>query len=73
MGAKGVVGGQSGLFSIAECLKVPRILVSPEFIKINGRIFPGPVNNHPMGGWNEVVVTEEKLIHMVQELINASN
>jgi hypothetical protein len=36
-GAKGFLGNQSGLFSIAECLKIPRICLTPEIIQFGDR------------------------------------
>ena len=47
-GAKGVLGNQSGLYSLAECMKVKRILISAEYFMFNNKIVPGPVNNHPI-------------------------
>ena len=39
--AKGVIGNQSGLYSLAEMLKVPRILLTAEFNVYQGnRVFP---------------------------------
>ena len=69
MGAKGFISGQGGLYSIAECLKIPRILVGPEIFIYNGRPFPGPHNNHPQGGWCEDVATSEKMKASIEELL----
>jgi hypothetical protein len=66
-GSKGLLGNQSGLYSIAECLKCPRILISPEFINYK-RL--GPCNNNPIGGWNEVASTNQKLISCVESLLS---
>lgn len=68
-GAKGIIGNQGGLYSLAECMKVNRILVSPEYIVFNDNIAPGPANNHPQGGWNEVAATTEKLLNSIEELL----
>ena len=50
-GADCMISNQNGLYSIAEMMKTPRILCSPEFISIerNGKnyIVPGPCNNIP--------------------------
>lgn len=69
-GAKGFIANQSGLYSIVECMKCPRILITPEFIYKKGRTFNGPVNNHPIGGWNEVAATNSKLISSIENLLN---
>jgi hypothetical protein len=68
-GAKGFIGNQGGLYSLAECMKVNRILISPEYFTFNNRVFPGPVNNHPQGGWNEVAASTEKLISCIENLL----
>lgn len=68
-GAKGFVGNQGGLYSLAECMKVNRILISPEYFTYNNKFFPGPVNNHPQGGWNEVAATAEKLMGCMENLL----
>jgi hypothetical protein len=68
-GAKCVIGNQSGLFSLAECMKVPRILCSAEYFRYNNQYMPGPVNVHPQGGWNEVAAITEKLKTTVQTLL----
>lgn len=69
-GARGFCAGQSGLFSLAECMKVPRILVAPEFTRFNNRIIPGPHNVHPLGGWCEDVSSTEKLMAAMTALLS---
>lgn len=39
-GAKGFLGNQSGLYSVAECLKSKRILIGPEFTMYNTSVGP---------------------------------
>jgi ADP-heptose:LPS heptosyltransferase len=68
-GAKGVIGNQSGLFSLTECIKVPRILLTAEYFKYKDNFYPGPVNVHPQGGWNEVAAITEKLKTAVKTLL----
>lgn len=70
VGSKGFIGNQSGIYSLAECLKVPRILLAPDYINYHGVIIPGPHNNLPQGGWNEDVSTTEKMIKAMENLIN---
>ena len=72
VGSLGFVGNESGLFSVAECLKVPRILLSPQLIYLNGTLCQGPFNVNPIGGWNEVAGTTEKFLYSVREMINFS-
>lgn len=68
-GSRGIISNQNGLYCCAELLKVPRILLTPEYMKMNDRIFPGPVDNNPQGGWFEVVQSQNKLINAVENLI----
>ena len=68
-GAKGFCGNQCGLYAIAECLKVPRILTGAEIVSFNGNITPGPHNVHPLGGWCEDVATSEKLVASLNEML----
>jgi len=68
-GAQGFIGTQGGLYSLAEMLKVPRLLLSPEVILENGNKVNGPVNNHPMGGaFCDSVKTQLQFSPMVLEL-----
>lgn len=66
---KGIISNQNGLYSIAETLKVPRILISCEFLKFNNKIKFGPVNVMPFGGWFEIARTNEKLVSSCKELL----
>jgi hypothetical protein len=68
-GAKGVIGNPSGLYSLAECMKVNRILISPDYFMYNNQLAPGPVNVHPQGGWNEVASTTEKLMNSIEAML----
>ena len=68
-GCKGFIGNQSGIYTVAECLKINRILLSPEYFIYNDRLAPGPANNHPQGGWNEVAGTTEKMIGSMEEML----
>lgn len=68
-GAKGFVGNQSGLYTVAECIKSKRILIGPEFVTYNNSVMPGPHNNHPIGGWCEDVSTTEKMIASIKEML----
>jgi len=69
-GAKGFIGNQSGIYSLAECMKLPRILLAPDFVDLNGVVIPGPHNNHPQGGWCESVSSTEKMIAAVTALLS---
>lgn len=68
-GSGGFAGNQSGIFSLAECLKIPRILFAPEFIPYCGTVIPGPHNNHPQGGWHEDAGTNAKMIAAMEALL----
>ena len=62
-GASGFFGNQGGLFSLAEMLKVPRLLLSPQYMVLNGRLSIGPANVNPMGGaWcDKIMVIDNSL------------
>ena len=70
LSAKGVIGNQSGLFALAETLKVPRILLTAEFNVIQNRLCIGPCNVECTGGWYEYVRTQQKLSPAIENLIN---
>lgn len=69
-GSKGIVSNQNGLFSIAEQMKVPRILMSPEYMKVKDNLFPGPHNVILNGGWHETAQITQKLKSAVQNLLD---
>ncbi|MBE6365377.1 MAG: hypothetical protein E7053_06450 [Lentisphaerae bacterium] len=69
-GAKGVIGNQSGLFALAECMKIPRILVAAEYIICRKTFSTGPVNVQPQGGWCESVSTTEKMVSAIKNLLD---
>jgi hypothetical protein len=69
MGARGLLANQSGIFSTADCLKIPRILLAPEFFIFKKRVGPGPHVNLPQGGWCEDAGTTEKMIASLEELL----
>lgn len=49
-GAKAHIANPTGLFAVSECLKVPRMLIGSQFIKINDTLMLGPKNVNPLGG-----------------------
>lgn len=91
LGSSGTICNQGGIYTIAEMLKTPRILLTPEFVRIpmatafkNGLyshllnmllsfkrevLIPGPVNNHPRGGWFEVARSDQDLNNAMQNLL----
>lgn len=70
-GAKGVVSNQSDLFALAELMKVPRILLAPDFVNDStGKVILGSKNVIPLGKWNVSVSLTEKMLVSVGELIN---
>lgn len=77
----GMIGVQGGLYSIAEMMKIPRVLITPEYMKVKckennddnkiiEKIIKGPVNNNPCGGWFEVARINNKLVNSARELIS---
>lgn len=71
-GAKGIISNQTSLYAIAELMKVPRILMSAEYINANGKIMFGPTNVIPQGGWFEVATTTPKLKFAIDNLLDAN-
>lgn len=74
MGAKGYLSNQSGFFALAEVMKIPRILLPPDYvIKEDGKSDIGPKNNLPLGGWTNSVSFTPRLVDAVKELVNMPN
>lgn len=70
-GAKGFIGNQNAYFALAECMKVPRILLPTEFTKeMSGRLVPGIKNVIPFGGWTAIASVDEKMVSAVKDLLN---
>lgn len=68
-GAKGIIGNPSGIYSLAECMKIPRIQLVPDFVRYRSAIIPGPHNVHSAGGWHENAASNEKMIVAVKALL----
>lgn len=49
-GAKAHIANPTGLFAVSECLKVPRMLIGSQFIKVNDQMMLGPKNVNCLGG-----------------------
>jgi len=74
-GAAGLLGNPGGLYSIAECLKCKRVLLTPE-LQVNNfikKIEPGYVNVNPLGGWCDIATTTEKMVKLVENMLNKIN
>lgn len=74
LGAKGVIGNQSGLFWVAEMVKAKRILIPCQFqnYQRNGKnyVIPGPCNVICDGGWHENASSEQKLVSLVNGMLD---
>ena len=68
-GAKGYVANQCGFFSLAELMKINRILLAPDWIELDGKIRIGPKNNLPLGGWCNNVSYMPKAVAAIRELL----
>ena len=74
-GAKGFVSNQSGFFSLAELMKINRVLLPPDWIREEGSdgtigdLVAGPKNNLPLGGWANSVSFTPKMVDAVKELL----
>ena len=74
---RGFLGGQSGLYALAEMMKVPRILITPDWMipdgaePFNGQIraVPGSKNVLPLGGECCTVNRTERLIWAVEAML----
>ena len=69
-GAKGYISNQTGLYCVAEGLKIPRAVISPDFVKIEGQTTIGPVNNIPLGGCTASIHSTQKLVDTVKCLLS---
>lgn len=69
-GARGFVANQTGFFAIAEALKVPRILLPCDVIKVGQKFTFGPKNVLPLGGWCQNVSINNKLIPTFIQLLS---
>jgi len=74
-GAKGFMANQSGFFSLAELMKINRVLLPPDWIREEGsdgklgELVSGPKNNLPLGGWANSVSFTPKMVDAVKELL----
>lgn len=74
---KGYVGGPSGLYALAEMMKIPRILITPDWIvppevqTKDGKLqaIPGPKNVLPIGGTCATANRTERLIACIENLL----
>lgn len=74
---KGYVGGQSGMYALAELMKVPRVLITPDWMipegaqPVDGRIqaAPGPKNVNPLGGECATANRTERLIAALETML----
>lgn len=71
-GAKGYMANPTGLYAVAEGLKIPRALVACDYVKVkfeNGeQIISGPSNVLPLGGINKLIHTNIDLEVAIQVL-----
>ena len=77
-GAKGYIANQSGFYSLAELMKVPRILLAADWVRNQvwsteqgwkTEVGMGHKNNLPLGGWANNVSYTPKLVAAVKELL----
>ena len=69
-GARGYIANPTGLFSIAECMKTPRLLISSQFIKIEDKIKFGPKNVNCLGGINSTASNNSNFKNNVDLFVN---
>ena len=69
-GAKGFIANQSGFYSLAELMKINRILLTPDWVRDGlNRVMMGPKNNLPLGGWCHSVSFTPKVVSLVKDLL----
>ena len=71
-GSIGYIANQTGFFSVAEALKVPRVLFPAEVMIEGGRQVLGPKNVLPLGGWCQTLSNNSKVLNTISQLINHS-
>ena len=69
-GAKGYIANPTGLFAVAELLKVPRMLISSDFIQVNKKTMLGPKNVYPLGGLWTISTNGSNFKNNLQLMIN---
>lgn len=69
-GAKGYIANETGFFALAEALKVPRILLPPDYMFFDYRVVPGPKNVIPIGGWSQSISKANKLPDVVSQMLS---
>lgn len=72
-GSRGVIGNSGGLYSLAEMLKVPRLLIMPQYMKVNDKLMYGPCNQLPLGGWCDIIQTSAQAVKLTDELFSLSH
>ena len=65
-GCKGYISNQTGLFALAEGLKIPRGLITADHIIVNEKKQLGPVNVIPLGGLCLTIHNTSNLIDVVK-------
>lgn len=68
-GAKGFISNPNGLYALAEQMKIPRILLSPDFLLVDKQIQLGPKNNLPLGGICSTCSSTNNLIDLTKLLL----
>lgn len=75
---RGFIGGQSGLYALAEMMKIPRILLTPDWLLPDGvkpkpgeqvGVVMGPKNVNPLGGVCCTSNRTERLISVLETLL----
>ena len=68
-GAGGYISNPTGLFALAEGLKIPRILIPCDsIITENGTIIKGPTNVTPIGGICNLAHNTGGLVNAINDL-----
>lgn len=67
-GAGGYIANPTGLFALAEGLKVPRILMPCDYMYIGGQVQKGPTNVTPLGGINALAHNTFGLVNAIEDL-----
>lgn len=76
-GSKGVLSNLNGNYAIAEQMKIPRILLWPDVMKIEyskneelvDKVIPGPMNVIPQGGICNTATSTQRTVGLLKHLL----
>lgn len=74
---RGYIGGQSGMYALAEMMKIPRILLTPDWVDSGQKdkedriiAVQGPKNVNPLGGKCATANRTERLVAVINTMLS---